>query len=147
MQKIPTKKVRFADGLLGKHGNGKARREKSDAKLRERYGLPSKAEIKKKFKEQMAQFATDAASIESEELRGNLSRCIEATLRALPDYGDLHDLLEFVQSSTDTLRMGLATGLYGLLDPRTQKIIERAEERAMDRAMMADHRRTLSNRH
>jgi hypothetical protein len=141
MQKIPNEWVRLSDSLLGKYGDGKARREKSDAKLREPYGLPSKAEIKKKFKEQMAQFATDAASIENEELRGNLSRCIEATLRALPDYRDLHDLLEFVQSSTDTLRMGLARGLNGHRDPRTQKIIEKAEEQAMDRAMLADHRR------
>jgi hypothetical protein len=43
-------------------------------------------------------------------------------------------LFEFVESSTDILKMRIASGLHGPLDPRTQKLMDIAEARAMDRA-------------
>ena len=90
----------------------------------------------------MAQLAHDAAQIEGEENRTSILKCIQVTLEAVDEYDDWDELFEFVESNIDFVRMGVARGLYGLFDPRTQKIVEKAEERAMDRAMMADQRDT-----
>lgn len=113
----------------------------STATMRAQFGLPSISEIKKNFRKQMVIMSTEIVQIESEELRNDLLKCIEVNLRALNDYKNLNQLLDFVESNIDSLKMGIAIGLYGHLDLRTQKIIEKAEERAIDRAMMEDHRK------
>jgi hypothetical protein len=92
------------------------------------------------IKKKMAELAREARKVEDEKLRTDLLGLIQSCLRALSGYRDWDELFEFVESSTDILSMGIATALYGHWDPRTQKIFDAAEERAIDR----DHRRLLN---
>ena len=84
----------------------------------------------------MAEFAKQA-SIENEKLRTDILKRIGSLVRNLREYRKWDGLFEFVEC---TVRIGIASGLYGLRDPRTQKLFHSAEARAMDRAMMANQR-------
>jgi hypothetical protein len=86
----------------------------------------------------MAGYAEEVVQIPDEKLRSDLLNLIGSFVRALQEYRDWDQLLEFVQSSIDTLRIGIASGLYGHRDPRTQKLFKLAEQRAFDRAMMPE---------
>ncbi len=99
--------------------------------MRKRSGLPSMAEIKKTFRKRMAEMRNEVAGIESNERRLALSELLEMFLSELGDYSEWHSLSEFVMSSIETMQIGIATGKYGIMDHRTQKLMERAEDDAM----------------
>jgi hypothetical protein len=100
------------------------------------------SQLKKSFREKMAELAEQAAQIENETHRTDLLDLKDSFLRDLREYRDWDELLEFVESSTDMLRTSVAVGLYGHFDPRTKEVFKRAQARAMDRAMRANHRDT-----
>jgi hypothetical protein len=100
------------------------------------------SQLKKSFREKMAELAEQAAQIEDEILRTDLLDLKDSFLRQLKEYRDWDELLEFVESSTDMLRTSVAVGLYGHFDQRTKQVFKRAQARAMDRAMRANHRDT-----
>lgn len=114
-----------------------ARRERDKARVRALL-RPLIPQLKKQFREKMAEMAKQAAQIENEKLRTDLLNLIKSFLRALGGYRQWDELFEFVESSTETMRMGIAMGLYGHWDPRTQKTFDAAEARAEDRVMMAN---------
>jgi hypothetical protein len=99
-------------------------------------------QLKKSFRRKMAELAEQAAQIENATLRTELLDLKDSFLRDLTEYRDLDELFEFVESSTDMLRTSIAVGLYGYFDQRTKEVFKRAQARAMNRAMIADHRDT-----
>jgi hypothetical protein len=101
-------------------------------KVSAKFGMPSKAEIKKNFKKTMARFTIEISAVENSQLRDDLLKSVQSNLEIMTYYKNVYELIDFVMSATDHLEIGIATGLYGLLDPRTQKLADRAEEREMD---------------
>ena len=95
---------------------------------------------KTSFKKQMGEFAKQASLIENEKLRTDILKLIGSLVGSLRQYRKWDELFEFVESNTDIVGIGIAIGLYGLGDPRTQKLCDLGEARAMDRAMMANQR-------
>ena len=104
-------------------------------------GLPSMSEIKKDFRKKMAEMSKEIMLIADEKTRASLLENVESSLMCLKEIRDHDQLIDMVCSDIDFLRMHIAIGLYGLMDPRTLKIMDAAAARAMDRAMADDHRR------
>jgi hypothetical protein len=104
------------------------------AKRRAQAGMPSMSEVKKDFRKTMAEMSKEILRIENEKTRTSLLENVESSLMCLKEIRDYDQLIDMVCSDIDFLRMHIARGLYGLLDPRTLKIMEDAAERAMYRA-------------
>ncbi len=91
----------------------------------------------------MAEMSKEILKIEDEKTRACLAENVEASLMCLKEIRNYDQLVDMVCSDIDFLRMHIARGLYGLMDPRTQKIMDDAVDRAMYRAMADDHRRAV----
>ena len=91
----------------------------------------------------MAEMSKEILQIENDETRASLLENVESSLLYLKEVRDYGQLVEMVCSDIDFLRMHIARGLYGLMDPRTLKIMDEAAERAMYRAMAEKHRRAV----
>jgi len=94
--------------------------------------------LKQAFRTKMAEFAKQASQIEDEKFRTTILNLIGSLVRSLPEYRRWDELFEFVESYTDTVRIGISSALYGPRDARTQQLFKLGEARAMDRAMQAN---------
>jgi hypothetical protein len=112
-----------------RHRVKKPKSEIADRKKKERARWRAQkrsllSEIRRSFKKKMAQYTEQATQIPDEKLRSVLLNLMKSFIREVNEYRNCGDLLEFVESSTDTIKMGIGTGLYGhrwrSSEPRTQ---------------------------
>jgi len=113
------------------------------AKRRAQAGLPSMSEVRKNFRKKMAEMSKEILQIENEKTRASLLENVDASLMCLKEIRDYDQLVDMVCSDIDFLRIHIAIGLYGLMDPRTQKTMDAAADRAMYRDIADDQRRAL----
>ncbi len=104
---------------------------------------PSIPEIRRHFKKSLAEMSKQIMLIQSEITRATLAKNIEASLMAAEETRDYDQLVDMICSDIAFLRIHIAMGLYGLVDPRTQKIMDDAMDDRMCRALMEDQRKEI----
>ncbi|MBR0783935.1 hypothetical protein [Bradyrhizobium iriomotense] len=96
----------------------------------------SQTDIRRSFRKRLKELREQASDIAEEDRKEALLDMIDTAILCFAEtrFKSAGDMIDYVISETDQIRIAISTSLYGMLDPQTQKLFDDAEDRAMEYA-------------